>query len=443
MFRVLWVVPLSGFAVAATSGCKSRCRADVTINEDAAQSATLLWRESVDEGTVSVSFFGEEDTEERQGSVSSDGRRHTATLWGLPPLSEITYSFTTSEGTCTDSFTTVGLPSGLPDFAVSIYDESAAADWQYIAGVAMGEAGTLFILDRSGQWRYHQSHDRALNVSAVTFDGGNLIHNSFDQNRSNDIGQVHLVDVLTGTSEDVRTEGAHHTFAYLPDGTIAFPSVDVRTWVDPSDGEEYTVVGDRILEVAPDGTVREVWNMWDIEEPTVHDSWDSGFYGDLGSDWTHVNALNYSAERDSYLISVGHLDAIYEISRDGDVLLSLTPESVVSGEPYNFQHDPNWSPAGTLLLLSYPEDQPAVALEYEVAADGTLTEVWSHARERVATTLLGQVRRLPNGNTFINYGGIGEMQEVTPDGDVVWQINAGLGAWFGNVELLDSLPALP
>ena len=64
-------------------------------------------------------------------------------------------------------------------------------------------------------------------------------------------------------------------------------------------------------------------------------------------------------------------------------------------------------------------------------------------RESRGSTLLGQARRLDNGNTFLNFGGLGEMREVSPDGTTLWQLNTGLGAWFGNAVLLDTLPSLP
>lgn len=440
VYRALLVVGLSAGALA---GCKNRCSAEITLNEDNAHSAALTWSART-EGTVTFSYSGDGDATDRLGAVDSSGAKHTAVVWGLPPLAEIQYQFDSDSESCVDTFTASGMPSGLPTFSVPSYDEADIGSWRYLAGIAMGEAGTLFVIDRDGRWRYHQAHDRALNVSTVTVDGGTLIHNSFDQDRTNDIGQVHFIDIITGDTVSTRTEGAHHTFAHLPDGSIAFPSVDVRPWTDPDSGEEYRVVGDRILEIAPDGTVAELWSSWDHAEPTIHDAWDSGFYGDLGQDWTHANALNYSEERDSYLLSLGHLDTIYEIDRStGAVLLHITPEDVATGEVYNFQHDTNWSSDGTLLLLSYPEDKPAIAIEYAVSSEGVLEEVWSYQRDKMGSTLLGQARRLPNGNTFINFGGIGEMREVTPSGDIAWQLNIGLGAWFGNVALLDTLPVLP
>ena len=88
-------------------------------------------------------------------------------------------------------------------------------------------------------------------------------------------------------------------------------------------------------------------------------------------------------------------------------------------------------------MMSYPQGK-ATAVEYAVDTDTqTLTEIWSYESEQNGTPLLGQVRRLSNGNTLINYGGHGAIREVTPAGSLVWLVESGLGNWFGNLTVLD------
>ncbi|MFT5685346.1 MAG: hypothetical protein ACI8RZ_006297 [Myxococcota bacterium] len=426
--------------------CNRPCDAELTLNGDDAQSATLVWSARGTE-SVSLSYDGSGDPEPREATVSSTDGKHTATLWGLQPLAEVAYSFSSPDAkTCSDVMTTGGLPAGLPALTVPTWFEDNSSSWRYIAGVTMGEGGTIFIIDRDGQWRYHQVHESGITVSAVDVADGALWYNSFDQDRSNDIGTVHVRPLLGSTEEivDTRTEGSHHTFTRLSDGTITVPSLDIRSWYDPDEDEEIDVVGDRILEIAPDGTATEIWSLWDSAEPTKHDAWDSDFYGDVGKDWSHANSVNYSEARDSYLFSLAHLDTIYEINRStGEVMQVFTQDSVTTGTVYNFQHDPNWTDDGTLILISYPEDEPAMAIEYAVTSAGDLEEIWSFQRETKGSTLLGQARRLDNGNTFLNFGGLGEMREVTAEGGTIWQLNAGLGSWFGNATILDTLPTIP
>ena len=432
---------LSALALYA-SGCGT-CGAEITFPEDSSHQATITWSGKAD-GAVAV-IYGDDG---RTAAATSDGRSHSATLWGLPSLAEITYQITDGgEAVCEDVFTARGVSSELPDLAVPVHEPGLTAGWQYIAGVAMGEGRTLFMLDRQGRWVWSSRHSAERTVSAVAIDGDALLYNQFDIDRSNDVGEVTRQPLFADedAATSTRTEGAHHTFDLLPDGTLAFPSADVRLWTDPETEADVSVVGDRILEVSPDGEVRELWSLWDHETPQKHDAWDSGFYDGLGQDWSHANALRYDAGRDSYLVSLGHLNTIYEIDRGtGDVLMRITQDWVAEGDPvFNFQHDTGWGPDGTLLLLSYPETGSAVAIEYEVDADNeTLRAVWSYERQG-GTTLLGQVRRLDNGNTLINFGGIGEIREVTPAGEIAWQLNAALGTWFGNSVLLDAFPETP
>lgn len=425
-------------------GCNRPCDAALTLNSDDAQSAQLTWS-SGESGPLTVSYSGLGDADPRDAAFSSSGDTHTATLWGLQSLTELSYTISGSEEICTDVLTTGGLPAGLPTLTVPTWYEENASSWRYLSGVVMGGGKMVFIIDREGQWRFHQPHDDTLTVSAVDIADGTLWYNSFDQDRSNDIGQVHARPLLGSLDEtiDTRTVGSHHTFTRLADGTITVPSLDIRTWFDPDESAEIEVVGDRILEIAPDGTETEVWSLWDSADPTKHDAWDSNFYGEVGKDWSHANAVNYSESRDSYLFSLAHLDTIYEINRTtGAVMQIFTQDSVTAGVVYNFQHDPNWTEDGTLLLISYPEGAPAMAIEYAVTDDGKLEEIWSFQRDSTGSTLLGQARRLENGNTFLNFGGLGEMREVTPEGSTIWQLNAELGSWFGNATLLDALPTL-
>ncbi len=417
-------------------GCRPSCGVEVRYT-DSPHTVELSWTES---GWSGALVYGYAQDLSRTAEVLSSGDVHTAVLTGLPALETIYYQLTIGGQECADVFTTNNLDPSLPGLTVALYDPAEAGSWQQLAGVAMGESPALFVIDRFGNWLWEYPHDPDLISSAVALDGREVLYNTFSQDRTNDVGEVHRLTLEGEVLDDVRTEGAHHVFAMLPDGAIAYPSIDVREWINPKTGEKESVVGDRLMEISTDGVVREVFNIWDHEEPVEHDAWDSGFYPQ-GADWTHANAVNYDATRDSYLFSLAHMNVIYEIDRTtGEPMHRFSQDWVVSGSRvFEFQHDPNWTEDGTLLMVSYT-DTESVAVEYAVdeSAD-TLTEVWSYARDKDGTPLLGQARRLEGGNTFINYGGHGAMREVTPAGSLVWLLESDLGSWFGNAVLLDGL----
>ena len=65
-----------------------------------------------------------------------------------------------------------------------------------------------------------------------------------------------------------------------------------------------------------------------------------------------------------------------------------------------------------------------VAREYELDEAGdVLVQVWSFGvGEGVYGSEMGEVARLPNGNTLHNYGEAMRLREATQDGTVVWDV---------------------
>ena len=68
-----------------------------------------------------------------------------------------------------------------------------------------------------------------------------------------------------------------------------------------------------------------------------------------------------------------------------------------------------------------------------------MVEIWSNASDQAGLTMLGQAHRLESGNVLVNYGGKGIIREITPEGEVVWELSSPLGTWFGNARVADSL----
>ena len=69
-----------------------------------------------------------------------------------------------------------------------------------------------------------------------------------------------------------------------------------------------------------------------------------------------------------------------------------------------------------------------------------MTKVWEYGEgEEINGNFLGQAMRLENGNTLVNFGGAGMLREVTPDGEVVWEVSNELGYVMGNGEMIDDI----
>jgi outer membrane protein assembly factor BamB len=73
---------------------------------------------------------------------------------------------------------------------------------------------------------------------------------------------------------------------------------------------------------------------------------------------------------------------------------------------------------------------------------GTFQQTWEYWHpEGMHIPILGDARRLPDGNKLIAWSSQGRLVEVTPDGDEVWSVQTDVGAIWGRVRWLDDLYA--
>ena len=82
--------------------------------------------------------------------------------------------------------------------------------------------------------------------------------------------------------------------------------------------------------------------------------------------------------------------------------------------------------------------------EYSVDDGGErLTQIWSHGDdERIEAPLGGSVARLPGGNTLHNTGNAGRIRELTPNGELVWELTFPDGTYLGRATPIEDLYAL-
>ena len=122
------------------------------------------------------------------------------------------------------------------------------------------------------------------------------------------------------------------------------------------------MVGDTIIELSPDGEERVAFTVWDAFSIEDSDSLDTAYYGGM-VDWTHANSIFYSAERNTYLVSLGKLDTVVEVDRDTaeviDIINGDTYTFLSGTTPFNYQHDAKWTDSGTLLMTTTMDSQRA------------------------------------------------------------------------------------
>jgi hypothetical protein len=157
-----------------------------------------------------------------------------------------------------------------------------------------------------------------------------------------------------------------------------------------------------IFEITPDGNNREVF------EPEPYTS---------GS--CHGNALRYSKTEDVYTLSDLNTD-IYVVSRDGQFLWQLS-DLVGSNAVWGYrQHGHQLLDNSFLFFANDVDVNVSAVMEYDL--DGNQILDFS---DGYYTRHLGDCQRLPGGNTWITYSDAESfVQEITPQGDVVLEIDA-------------------
>jgi hypothetical protein len=457
---VIWII------AACTHPRLGDCEA--TVDPAVATVLHVDWTTDATGGDAWVDYGTNGDRELATPTVAAepgaDGLEvHAFDLLGLPALTDVHWRGTTlgaggNELTCTGTTRTDNLPPGLPSLTLESADADAIADSpRYLLGNSFGPDGAwTFIVDREAEWLWYRVAPDGMDyvevLPTLDLDDQALWIGQYAKDHTQDLGAMVEVD-LDGTELDQRrATGGHHVFTELPDGSLAYLSTDIRAWHDPAEGADVQVVGDRLVEQAPDGTERVVWSVWDWLPVTKGAEWDGNFYPQ-GHDWTHANALKYDAATDTYLLSMAHLRTIVEIDRpSGNPVRWFGPDVPIDGAigvaagslEFSNQHDPGWLPDGHLMMFATDEAaQASGGVEYAVDEEaGVLREVWRGGFDQhLRTTFLGQSIRLANGHTIVNYAARGVVQELDADGVPVWDVRTSQGTWFAQVHPLDDLYA--
>jgi outer membrane protein assembly factor BamB len=172
------------------------------------------------------------------------------------------------------------------------------------------------------------------------------------------------------------------------------------------------------------------------------------------SDADHANALTIDPNDGNYLVSFRNLDAVIKLdARTGAVLWQLggvQNQFTIIGDPlggFQGQHFVRVLDDGNLLFFDnglHHAPAESRAVEYRLDTQAmTATLVWQFRHTpAIFTPVVGSVERLASGNTLVAFANAGVVDEVTPDGSVVWEGRLLLnGATLGAYRIL-RLPSL-
>jgi len=242
---------------------------------------------------------------------------------------------------------------------------------------------------------------------------------------------------------------------------------------------------DHIIEVQPTGpTSGDIvweWHVWDHLIQDYDPSKDNygvvedhpelvdvNYASSHRSDWMHTNSIDYNEEFDQIMISVPNFNEIWIIDhsttteeaaghnggnsgKGGDILYRWgNPHAyragITSDQKFFSQHDASWIKEGcpgegNILVFNNGQNRPGSDYssvdeiippvneygEYYIepgSAFGPDDPIWIYTSDPPSSFFahhLCGAQRLPDGNTLICDGEGGEIFEVTPEGDDVWQ----------------------
>ena len=351
-------------------------------------------------------------------------------LLGMKPSKTYHYriSVTGKEGTCTSADTS--LPTGappngkLPQLTVTTKNASALyggfiVTGQFIMGGSSSGA-PVFILDKDGDfvWWYTVTNSDVTGVT-MSYDGKYLWTNSVNVPQAT--AHVHRISMDGMTDEDDSSQftGLSHQLSVLPDATVAFYAYGSKGCDD-------------IKLRSPSGTVSTVVNA-----KTAHG----------GSGGCHVNGIYYDKNDDTLIFSDLDNNCLTKITRSGQTVWILN--GGVGGITSTFnngatlwkggEHGFHILAANDIVLFNNNstvnfgggswgsaagDGSGSIALELKLDPTAkTATQVWSYkASPGIDNQILGDVQRLPNGNTIVDYATKGAIHEVDANGNVLQTI---------------------
>jgi hypothetical protein len=184
---------------------------------------------------------------------------------------------------------------------------------------------------------------------------------------------------------------------------------------------------------------------WHAKDHLAFDEVDEHYLSNPSDvDWTHLNAVAPDADG-NIMLSVRHFNMIVKINRqDGSIIWRLggkLNQFSFTNDPYEFiaQHDVRRIKNGNITVFDNGRADvtpfhPAGGKEYSLDETNHIaTLVWRHVEDSTAySDALGNVQRLDNGNTLVNYG-------MFVHKDIVFNVISPSGGKVFEIRFADSL----
>jgi hypothetical protein len=352
------------------------------------------------------------------GEIDISGTTHRALLLGLKAQQSYTYRIVVKSGdtTCTSADQTFVTGAGIdaPNVKRQVMDGSAQAHGFVVTsgGYHGGKSGAwqmAYIIDADGDVVWWADSPANCSRALMDWEGENVW--MVDVNPSPVAqGTVHRVAMDGTGAEDVDGFAlAHHDLAVVPGGIVAF-----LMWGDIGD------TASDLVERSPDGTLKTVVRL------------DEQLFGPASTDGFHANSVMYHSADDTYTVSDLYAETYVKLTRQGKLLWAFAHDCTNSPAPLcatgalGGNHGHHLLTNGNLLFFT-ANIGPSPVYEYaftESATALTANQIWTYESPNLGSDVLGDIQRLPNGNTLVDYCRDGVMQELSPTNDIVQVLTA-------------------
>ena len=356
----------------------------------------------------------------RGGEAPVDlGRANYRTLLlGLKQARDYTFHFeVTRDGSaCASKEYALPTTGSYPDaqtIATSVTRPDQREPGFIVTSSGSSEPSSVFIVDADGEvvWYFAGPQDPAR--ALMDYEGDNMW--SVTLNPVNSGGEMRSVS-MDGEVEQQQVEGfenAHHDFTVMPGGKVA-----ALVWSDAGIEPE----SDLVIR-SPDGTVSSAFRIGK-----------NLFRADM--DMYHANAVHYIPADDSFTIADRNPNLFVKVSAAGALQWQLggvcddqPAGERCSAQDWQVNHGHHLLDDGTFLAFINGYSVKARILEFQLnSAAETFT---ANLREDYAgtgtSTTLGDVQRLPGGNTLVTYSTDGTIVELDASWNEVQTFSARVG----------------
>jgi hypothetical protein len=292
-------------------------------------------------------------------------------------------------------------------------------------GTGGGSTSYAYIIDQDGDIVWFAPAPATCSRAKMSYDGQYMwmVELNVD-NMTKDGGELRRItmDGLTSTGSIKGMANCHHDVTILPDGRAACMSWIQQSGDQPSD----------LLETDFQGNITKV--------VTVDSSIYLGGQGLGGGAGTfHANSIHYHQKDDSYTVGDRNPNLFVKLSHAGKVLWQFggscasapaAPNCVEGTWKVNHGHD--MQDDGTFLFFNNGQSGASTAFFYKLTETGTFAaNMTGKYSPGTTSSVLGDVQRLPNGNTLVTFSTASVIHEIDPSNNVVQQISGpgGYAEW--------------